>query len=181
VGTHHRVAAPPLAVLAFAVTLSSVVSGCKKAESVAATSSAAPSASAPLDHLAPGELPPGTETVFGLALPEGLALRGVFPGVAHAFGPLSLQDVAAYVRTRVDSPRMEFAGNGAVFPAVHISGGDPTRLYRVEVNVLGQNTELVVRDVTPVPPPPGGLSDAERWRRAGYNPNGTPIDPLKLR
>jgi len=155
--------------------------GCKKSPSPDAAASAAPSSVPPVDRLAPGELPPGTEAVFGLKLPRGLALQGVFPGAAHAFGPLSLEDVSNYVRARVDVKRVELGAVGTVFPAVHLLEGDPTRLYRIEVNPRGLNTELVVRDVTPPPPPPPGLSDAERWKRAGYNPDGTPLKSLDLR
>jgi hypothetical protein len=155
--------------------------GCKRSPTSAAVASAAPSSAPPVDRLGPGELPPGTEAIFGLVLPQGLTLRGVFPGVAHAVGPLMLEDVSNYVRARVDAKRVELGAAGTVFPAVHLTGGDPSRLYRIEVNPRGLSTELVIRDVTPPPPPPPGLSDAERWKRAGYNPDGTPMNTLDLR
>jgi hypothetical protein len=41
-------------------------------------------------------------------------------------------------------------------------------------------TKLVLTDVTPPPPPPPGLSDAERWRRAGFSPDGRPLDLKRL-
>jgi hypothetical protein len=177
VGTDHRVSALTSAALIAALCLAV---GCKRSPSPAAGASAAPSAP-PVDRLGPGELPPGTEVIYGLVLPRGLALRGVFPEVAHAFGPLTLEDVSNYVRARVDVQRVELGAVGTVFPAVHLTGGDPSRLYRIEVNPRGLNTELVIRDVTPPPPPPPGLTDAERWKRAGYNPDGTPMNTRDLR
>lgn len=176
-GTHHRVtllASTAAAALALG-------GGCKRSPPPDGVASAGPSAPPPLDRLAPGELPPGTETIFGLVLPQGLALRGVFPGSAHAFGPLTFEDVSNYVRARVDVKRVELGAVGTVFPAVHLAGGDASRLYRIEVNPRGTNTELVIRDVTPPPVPPPVQSDAERWKRAGYNPDGTPLNPLDLR
>lgn len=176
-GAHPRVNVVAGAALCAALVS---VAGCKRSRAPAPASASA-SAALPLDRLAPGELPPGTETIYGLVLPQGLALQGVFPGSAHAFGPVPFEDVSNYIRARVDAKRVELGAVGTVFPAVHLAGGDPARLYRIEVNPRGQNTELVIRDVTPPPPPPPGLSDAERWKRAGYNPDGTPMNARELR
>jgi hypothetical protein len=166
--------------------------GCRKAPSpspregrdLGVASGAAPSAAPlPVDRLAPGELAPGTEAVYGLVLPRGMKLAAHFNGVAHATGPVPAEDVANYVRDRVDARRVELGVVGTVFPAVHVAAGDPSRVYRIEVISTGGGTELVMRDVTPIPAPPEepGLSVAERWRRAGYNPDGTPLDPMHLR
>ena len=43
------------------------------------------------------------------------------------------------------------------------------------------DTELVIRDVTPRPKSPDGMTDADRWRQAGRKPDGTPSDPSELR
>jgi hypothetical protein len=135
-----------------------------------------------LDRLAPGELPPGTETAFGLVLPRGLKLLGVFPGTAHAAGPLTIEDVSNYVRTRVDLRRVELGAAGTVFPSVHIAGGDPQKLFRIEINGVGRDTHVIIHDVTPKAPVPfEKITDEERWRRAGFKPDGTPLDPKKLR
>jgi hypothetical protein len=172
----------PARVLALAVCVAVVPTGCrKKARSESPAASAAPKP--PIDRLAPGELAPGTEVLYGMVLPRGMRVTAQFPNVAHAAGPLPAEDVANYVRDRVDSKRVELGVVGTVFRAVHVTGGDATRIYRVEVNSAGNSTEIVMRDVTPIPPkaPDPTLSDAEKWRRAGYKPNGMPLDPLKLR
>lgn len=146
------------------------------------TPSAAPSAEPPpVDRLAPGELPQGSESAFGLLLPRGLSVIGVFPGVVHAAGPLTIEDVSNYVRARVDLRRVELGAAGTIFPSVHIAGGDPQKLLRIEVNAVGNDTHLIIRDVTPKPAAPvEHLTNEEAWRRAGFKPDGTPLDPEKL-
>jgi hypothetical protein len=155
--------------------------GCKKAPHETEVASAAPSERPPVDHLSPGELAAGKQAVFGFALPEGLRLIGVFPGVAEASGPLTMEDVSNYIRAHVDQQRVELGAVGAVFPAVHINGGDPARLFRFQLSMVGNDTHLSILDVTPKPPQPvEHISNEEAWRRAGFKPDGTPIDKAKF-
>lgn len=138
----------------------------------------------PLDRLGPGEIPPGTETVYGLVLPRGMKVIAHFPGIAHAVGALSPEDVANYVRDRVVVSRVELGAAETVFPRVRIKDGDPEKLFDIEVIPLGDRTKLVIKDMTPPTthvPIDKTMTDAERWKRAGYNPDGTPLDPNKLR
>ena len=37
-----------------------------------------------------------------------------------------------------------------------------------------------MRNVTPTTRGARGMSDADRWRAAGFNPDGTPLDPTHL-
>ncbi len=106
-----------------------------------------------------------------------------FDGVAHATGPLHAEDVSNYLRDRVDVKRVELGAVGTVFSAVHVLGGDPTRLYRIEVISAGDATEVVMHDVTPIPTkkPDPTLSEADKWKAAGYKPNGMPLDPAHQR
>ena len=157
--------------------------GCHKKAPPAPVAAASPSGAVPIDRLAPGELAPGTETLNGLVLPRGMHVTARFPNAAHAAGPLHAEDVANFVRDRVNDHRVELGVVGTIFPSVHIVGGDPTRSYRIEVNSGGDTTEIVMRDVTPVPPPTvdPGVSDEEKWKKAGYRPNGKPLDPMNQR
>lgn len=136
-----------------------------------------------MDRLAPGELAPGTETLYGLVLPRGMHVSARFPGIAHATGPLRPEDVSNYVRDRVDVKRFELGAAGTVFPAVHVEGGAPDKTYRIEVLSAGNATEVVMHDLTPLPPKVGGPaeSEADKWKRAGYKPNGAPLDPMNQR
>jgi hypothetical protein len=160
-----------------------LLAGCHgKVQPAPVAVASAPSAP-PIDRLAPGELAPGTETLNGLVLPRGMRVTARFSMVSHAAGPLHAEDVANYVRDRVDVHRVELGVVGTVFPAVHVNGGDPGRTYRIEVNSGGDATEIVMRDVTPVPQQVADPSvpDEEKWRKAGYTPSGKPLDPSKLR
>src|SRR5689334_18484050 len=106
-GAHHRVTLRTLTASAAVLAWAALgATGCKRSTEVAP----APSASVvppPVDRLAKGELPPGTQVVFGMVIPDGMELRGVFPGIAHAFGRATLEDVSNYVRARVDAKRIE--------------------------------------------------------------------------
>jgi len=122
---------------------------CKKAPAPGPAPSVAASVAPPVDHLAPGELPEGTQKVFGLVLPEGFAIAGLFADEAHAFGKYPQEDVSNYVRERVDVKRAELGAVGTIFPRVHLRGSDPSRLYRIEVGPSTQATMLTIKDITP--------------------------------
>jgi hypothetical protein len=171
-------------VAALAVAVSSGQVGCRKPHGAeGGAPSARPSSEPPpVDRLAPGELPTGADSVFGLVLPRGLTLIGVFPGVAHAAGPLTIEDVSNYLRARVDVRRVELGAVGTVFPQVHIAGGDPEKLFRIEVNAVGKDTHVIIRDVSPkTATPVEHITNEEAWRRAGFKPDGTPLERAKLR
>jgi hypothetical protein len=170
-----------------------LLSGCKKqhgteSPEAKATGSVAgepeTSARPPLDHLASGELPPGTASAYGLVLPNGMRLFANFSRTAEAIGPQRPEDVANYIRERVTATRVELGAVGTVFPAVQVKNGDPTKTLRIEVVPLGDRTKVVVRDISPptervaVDP---NETDEMRWRRAGYNKDGTPLDKNTLK
>jgi len=186
VGSDHRIGTRgtrALATWVLGALALGLPTGChRKVRPAPVTVATAPSAP-PIDRLAPGELAPGTESLNGLVLPRGMHVTARFAVTSHAAGPLHAEDVANYVRDRVDVHRVELGVVGTVFPAVHVNGGDPTRTYRIEVNSGGDTTEIVMRDVTPLPQQVADptVSDEEKWRKAGYTPSGKPLDPLKLR
>jgi len=136
----------------------------------------------PLDRLAPGELAQGDAEVFGFRVPRAMHVRGAFLDIAYVAGDSSPEAVANYVRERVDADHVEIGAASTVFPHVHIKGGAPERVYDFDVTPLGEHsTQLIIRDVTPRPPNPPGMTDAERWRQAGYTPDGKPLDPTQLK
>jgi hypothetical protein len=172
-----------------------LLSGCKKQHGVGSLGGASPSGNAlaepeasarpPLDHLASGELPPGTATAHGLVLPRGMRLFANFSRTAEAIGPQRPEDVANYIRERVTTTRIELGAVGTVFPAVHVKDGDPMKTLRIEVVPLGDRTKVVVRDITPprehvaIDP---NETDEMRWRKAGYNnKDRTLIDKNELK
>lgn len=125
----------------------------------------------PVDRLAPDELLPGIEQVFGLPLPRRMRLERKFPDAAHAVGDVPSQDLIEYVSRYVTTPRLELIPPRAVFAKVGIRGQPTERLYDVEITATGSTTRLVVRDVTP-PPAAQGATEAELWRKAGLTPDG---------
>jgi len=131
------------------------------------------------DRLTPGELAQGTDEAFGFYAPQKLRLERRYPDAAHFSGPVSAESVANYVRQRVEAERVEIGAARTVFPKVRIKGGKPDRVYRIEVASNGPTSKLLIRDITP-PPTIEGLSEAERWKRAGLTPDGKPLDPKKL-
>lgn len=149
-------------------------------EAVTPSAPSASPSSHPVDHLAQGELAQGEEKLFGLPIPRKMRVERRFLDAAHAAGPVTPEDLSNYVRQRVSVAQVEIGAARTVFPRVVIHGGDPHKIYRIEVSPRSNGgSELEVRDITPAPVP-SGLSDAELWRRAGRNPDGTPIDPKKL-
>ncbi len=142
-------------------------------------SASAPAPRPPVDRLAPGELAEGPHSAFGLTFPQKMRIERRFLDSAHAAGRVAPESVANYVRQRVDATHVEIGAARTVFPRVHIKGGAPDKVYRIEVVADGAITRLVLSDVTPPPLEPG-LTEAERWRRAGMTPQGKPLDPKSM-
>jgi hypothetical protein len=153
-------------------------SGASEGPGAAATGSA-PLARPPVDRLAAGELAEGPHTAFGFTFPNKMRIERRFLDSVHASGRIAPESVANYVRQRVGTTHVEVGAARTVFPRVQIKGGAPDKVYRIEVVADGSTTRLVLSDVTPPPVEPG-LSEEERWRRAGMSPEGKPIDPQKM-
>ena len=125
--------------------------GCESKQRIEFGPSASSSAR-PMDRLAPGELAPGVAEVWGFVAPREMRLDQRFPAEAFFVGAVAAESVANYVRERVDAERVEIGAARTVFPAARIKP----------------------------PPLEPGLSDEERWRKAGLTPDGKPLDPKKV-
>ena len=128
----------------------------------------------PVDRLLPGELAQSKLLVFGFPIPQGMTVARRFADSVHMVGAVPPDALTAYVKAHAATGPAELIGNRKVFRKVKIRGGDPSRLYDIEIDMSGANQRLIVSDVTPPPLEPG-LTVEERWRRAGYNPDGTPL------
>jgi hypothetical protein len=132
------------------------------------------------DRLAPGELAEGKSEMYGLFLPRGVRVKARFPKEAHASGRVSVGALSAYVRKRVDVQHVELAKGRTVFPNARVKGGPQDKLFRIEVVAgRGGTTTLLMRDLTR-PAAPQGISEQERWRRAGLTPDGKILDMKAL-
>jgi len=138
----------------------------------------APSASAAADRLLPGELAEGRQRALGLAMPAEMRLERVFNDSAFARGKVDPEPLANYVRRRVDAATVEIGAARTVFPKVHVKGEPADKLVRIEVVREHDSTMLILHDITPPAIAPG-LSEDERWRKAGVVP-GKPFDPQAL-
>lgn len=130
------------------------------------------------DRLPPGELLEGEARAFGIAIPRQMTLESVNKQTAHARGPVAPEALGEYLRARVLAQHVEMAEKRLIFPKVHVRGDDKRTVLRLEIIDDGLSTHLVLRNLTGPPPIPG-LSDEERWKRAGLRPGGQLIDPQK--
>jgi hypothetical protein len=140
---------------------------------------AAESSSKPVDRLSQDEVAPGGSEVFGFEVPRQMRIEHHFTDAVHLVGDVTPEALANYVRTRVSVQHVEIGAARTIFPNARIKAGKPERLYQLEVLPDRLATKLIIRDITP-PPVVEGLSDAERWRRAGLTPDGRPINPKAL-
>jgi len=136
----------------------------------------------PPDHLAPTEVVEGKERAFGLPLPRTAHVQARFARTVHVTTPLTPEDLSNFVRARVKEGQVVPGSTSTRLDNV-VPRADATKRISVEVRTLrladGTRSEMIVRDTTPPPTEPG-LSDEERWRRAGMRPDGTLLDPKQL-
>lgn len=154
----------------------SACSSCKRNDD------APPENDRPPDRLAPNEVVEGKERAFGLPLPRVAHVKARFSTTVHVLSPLSPEELTNFVRARVK--------DGKVIPGTSVTTladvrplGDPKKQLTIDVRTVrlgdGTRSEMVVRDTTPPPIEPG-LSDAERWKKAGLTPTGKIADPTRL-
>jgi len=155
-----------------------VSAGCGRAPAPAVRPDAAASA-VPVDRLRPGELAPGGQEAFGVLLPRGMRVTQRFAKSVYAEGDLDAGDVANFLRERVTAGRIELAGTKTVLSQVRLPVGN--RDYQIEVYGGRRPCRVVVRDMTPEPFDAAGLSEEERWKRAGMSPEGGLLDPDALK
>lgn len=141
--------------------------------------SAPASAALPVDRALPDELAEGTEKVFGFPLPRLMHARAGFNDVAFVAGDVFSHRLANYVRQRVVASKIETGPVKTVFSRAVVRGQPGVELD-IEVVARGNSAEMIVHKLPNEKPTPG-LSDEERWRAAGFKPDGTVLDPTHLR
>lgn len=159
-----------------AVTLC-MLAGCKSANKEPSRKTA----SVPLDHLAKDEVVEGSLKAFGLPLPQTAKILSEYDGTSRIVCTLTTEQLANFVRARVSGGSIVAGASGTRFDDVSLRS-DPTKKLAIEVRVARDayaRSEMTVRDTTPKAPTPG-LSDDERWKRAGLKPDGTPLDPKRM-
>ncbi len=140
--------------------------------------SASAAARVPVDRLGPGELAPGNDVVFGLPIPRRMRLDQRFEDVAYVSGKVRREQLSNYVRKRVSVAHVEVGAARTVFPAARINGDTTRRTYRIEIMRDGIGARMVIKDLSK-PQAVKGLTQPERWKRAGMTPQGELIDELE--
>jgi hypothetical protein len=171
-GLRHRLTTSLLA-----IALASSVVGCKRKTEVV------PPPPPPPDHLAPNELPIGQDKAFALPLPLSSKVVQRYGGQFIVTSSHSPEQLANFIRNHVSGGRVVSGTDATQFVAVSVKE-EPARKLDITVHpakmiVGNQRTEILVKDVTPVPTDPN-LSNEEKWRRAGYRPDGRVLDPKTL-
>lgn len=175
-GTRRRLIAVALASLAL-----SGASACKRKEEQAPPAPA-PSAAPSADRLAPGEIPEGRDHAFTLPLPLHATVKARFAGSVHVASTHTQEELANFVRARVTEGKSSSGTTETRFEKVVVTK-DPSRRLTIDIRrpaMAGEyRSQMVIDDVTPVPEEPG-LTDEDRWKKAGMTPDGKLIDRNQL-
>ena len=158
-----------------------VALGCREKVRGDAKPIAAPSASpAPVDHLAKGELLESGEKALTLPVPRGMHVDHAFREAVYLSGPVSPEDLANFVRSRVREGTVTSGASATMFEGVRVAAApDKVLNIRVSRSDTSLDGSLTVTDVTPGPAV--NLPDeASRWRAAGLTPSGELLDPKNL-
>lgn len=136
-----------------------------------------PEATSP-DRLPPGALLEGSEEAFGFPIPKGMILSRSNRRAFRAEGRVDFNDLTDYVKERIHVRHAEMFGSRLLFPNAKLRSGGDLLLEFAITQHRGQSI-LTIRNRTPLPAT-HGLSEKERWERAGFKFEGGRIDPKVL-
>lgn len=136
-----------------------------------------PSASVSADRLPPGKLLEGDVVLFGLRLPRGFTITESYGSTTIAVGQSNPDDVAEYLRARVQAKHVELGQGKLTFPTCTVLGSNHP--LRIEVAGQGFATRLFVRDLAR-PVAQEQKSPEERWREVGLSPDGNLLNAQDL-
>ncbi len=174
-GTRRRLNASACVVFAIGAL---ACSSCKHDEQLPAENRTKPP-----DHLVAGEAVEGKEQAFGLPLPRLARIAAHFEGTIDVYSALSPEDLVNFVRVRVKDGKVTPGSSSTILEDV-APLANPQRRVSVEVRAFrgddsAVRSEMVVRDRTPVAAEPG-LTDDQRWKKAGITSDGKVADPRHL-
>lgn len=133
----------------------------------------------PPDRLAKGEIALSKDKAFALPLPRSARIGSRYGGTIDVATDLSPEELANFVRTRVTGGTITAGTSSTRFDGVTVPA-EPKRLLRIDVRAgRSVRSEMIVADVTPEVNP-SAKTDEERWKAAGYDKNGSPIDAKLL-
>ena len=137
----------------------------------------------PPDHLGPHEAVEGKERAFGLPLPRVSKVEARFETTVHVLSALSPEDLVNFVRARVKDGRTTPGSSSTLLVDV-TPLADLQKRLTIEIRPMhggdaSMRSEMVVRDTTPLPIEPG-LTEEQRWNKAGLTSDGKVADPSHL-
>jgi len=137
----------------------------------------------PPDHLVVGEVVEGKDRAFGLPLPRMSRVASRAEATVNVFSPLSPEDLVNFVKARVKDGKVTPGSSSTLLLGV-VPLEDPAKRLSIDVHAFRGNdttvrSEMIVRDMTPLPTEPG-LTDEQRWKKAGLTPDGRIADPTHL-
>lgn len=173
-GARHRLTALGL------VLVAGVVGGCSSCKHDEAPP---PPEAKPPDHLVVDEVVEGKEKAFGLPLPRLARVAARFESSVDVYSPLSPEEVVNFVRARVKDGKIT-PGSSSTLLQLVVPIADPQKLLSIDVHAFHGpdptvRCEMIIRDVTPLPTEPG-LTDDQRWKKAGLTSDGHVADPSHL-
>lgn len=136
-----------------------------------------PEANSP-DRLPPGALLEGPESAFGFAIPKGMTLAHPNRSTYRAEGAVNFDDLTSYVKDRITVRHAEMFGTRLVFPNAKIKG-EENKVFDLTLREHRGRSILEIRDRTLLPTTPG-LTETQRWEKAGFKVTNGSIDPKEL-
>lgn len=130
------------------------------------------------DRLVRGEALPGRPLAFGIEVPPPMQVNAEFNDLVQLSGPTGVRELVSYFAKHTNVVAVEMTSSGARFARVSLKGDTSGHVYDIEISREGTTSYVRMKDVT-APPRVQGLSDADRWQRAGMNPDGTVKDRLQ--
>jgi len=172
--------AAPLALLVAAT----VATGCSQpsvatSDPPASTLASPPASAPPVDHLGPDELLEGSETAFGIPLPQGLVVAHRYPDTVEATGTMTVHALVLYFRSRLQGGSLRESEKVATFEHVTTPGLPPYTELTIRFAVALNETRVQLISTTH-PPGPELPDVPSRWRQVGLTPNGKVLDPTHL-
>ena len=161
-------------VLAVATLLSSslLCAGCKRKRPRELLPT--PLGLAPPDGVAEGELDAGPDRAFGFVLPRGMRITARMNDTVYATGRLGFAATKRYLREQViDAKAVETATRLSLDNAT--VAHSPKHKVMLVVSMKSGKVELMIRDRRRKEAEPG-LSEEERWRRAGLTTDGQVVE-----
>jgi hypothetical protein len=133
-----------------------------------------PPTSIPVDTADPDELAEGADRVFGFPVPRAMRVEARFDDTVYLVGRVPFASLNNYIRERVVPGSVDTGPAKTVYNKAVLKT-NAKRILELAVSNDYGSIELVIRNRSR-PPAERGISEDERWRRAGLTPDGRVIE-----